>query len=248
VSFRDLLLDALFPVDCLGCAARLTGATARLGPWCTRCRTAAPPPPSPLCGCCGVPLAVREAGGVANRCVSCRAHAPAFTVARGAALYDATATASSFVSAVQALKYRADRSLAHALADLIVVRLPIPRHALIVPVPLHRRRLRERRYNQAALIAHAVADRVGRPVAGRALIRALAGPAQATLGAEARRRNLRDAFVVARPADVRDRRILLIDDVITTGATADACARALLQAGARRVDAYAAGRTPRPIP
>jgi len=248
MSIRARLLDVLFPVACLGCRAHLPGAAARLGALCTVCRAATPAPPPPLCYQCGVPLAGCCALGVADRCRLCHRHAPAFTLARGAALYDATPPASPLATAVHALKYGGDRALAAALADLITARLAIPRDALIVPVPLHRQRLRERRFNQAALIAQAVGGTAGRPVAGRGLRRATPGPTQTTLGAAARRQNLLGAFVVPDAAVVRGRRVLLIDDVITTGATVDACARALLGAGALRVDAYAAGRTPRAVP
>jgi predicted amidophosphoribosyltransferase len=114
----------------------------------------------------------------------------------------------------------------------------------MAPVPLHRSRLRERRYNQAALLAQAIAAHVPRPVALQALARRFGTPPQTGLDAGARRANLAGAFVVPHPPAIADRHVLLIDDVITTGATADACARALLSAGARRVDVYAVGRTP----
>jgi ComF family protein len=148
------------------------------------------------------------------------------------------------VTVIHAFKYRGDRSLAAALATLITTRLPIPEDVVVVPVPLHRSRLRARGFNQAALIARAVAQHAGRPFAGQALARRVATSSQAVLGAAARRRNLHDAFVVTHPDAIRGRQILVIDDVITTTATVDACAHALLGAGASRVDAYAVGRTP----
>lgn len=241
---RDLLLDALFPVDCLGCHRILRAAAARLGPLCDACRGATIAPPPPLCARCGVPLAPIAAVTTTDVCPACRARPPAFVTARGAALYDPARASSALVTALHALKYRGERALAGALAVLITSRLVIPRRVVIVPVPLHRSRLRARRFNQAALIAHAVAHRMHLPVVPCALVRRVPTPSQTALGAVERRRNLHDAFRVMRPAAIAGRHVLLIDDVITTSATADACARALLRGGARRVDVYAVGRTP----
>ena len=111
-------------------------------------------------------------------------------------------------------------------------------------MPLHPHRLRERGFNQALLLARALGRRRGLPVASRALVRRRATRAQPGLAAPERRRNLRDAFAVASPATVQSRHIVLVDDVLTTGATADACARVLVAAGAKRIDVYTVGRAP----
>ena len=240
-----LLADAVFPLVCLVCGLELRGPAARGGPLCKGCRTSAAPPPAPLCPACGVPL-VTSPATAPSVCWTCRLHPPAFASARGAALYDPDDVPSALVTAVQAFKYRAARSLAEPLASLIIDRLPVPRDAVLVPVPLHPARLRQRRYNQSALLARAVARRNGLPLLLRGLVRRLPTPPQAALGAAQRRANLAGAFVVPKPVAVAGRHVVLVDDVITTGATADACARALLEAGARRIDAYAVGRTPRP--
>jgi ComF family protein len=180
-------------------------------------------------------------------CGACALHPPAFAAARGATLYDPADASSALVKALHAFKYGGVRSLAEPLALLIAERLPVPPDAVLVPVPLHRARLRRRRYNQSALLANAVAKRTGRPLLLGALVRRRTSPPQAGLDAAARRASrLREVFAVRDPAAVSHRRVLLIDDVITTGATADACARALLAAGANRVDVYAVCRTPLP--
>jgi ComF family protein len=204
-------------------------------------------PPPPLCIRCGVPLRARGASTGSRTCGACGLHPPAFAAARGAALYAPIGAPSVLVTALLAFKYGGVRSLAGPLALLIAERLPVPRDAVLVPVPLHRTRLRQRRYNQSALLANAVAKRTGRPLLLGALVRRRTSPPQAGLDAAARRASrLREVFAVRDPAAVSHRRVLLIDDVITTGATADACARALLAAGANRVDVYAVCRTPLP--
>ena len=105
----------------------------------------------------------------------------------------------------------------------------------LVPVPLHWRRLWSRRYNQSLLLARALGRRTGVPVDADSLLRRKPTPSQAGQSAGARRRNVAGAFFVARPESVRDRRLILIDDVLTTGATANACARQLKRAGAKTV-------------
>jgi ComF family protein len=116
---------------------------------------------------------------------------------------------------------------------------------LIVPVPLHPNRLAERRFNQSALLAARVARYVGAPMNARALDRTRDTPAQASLGLLGRRTNLVDAFVVRRARDVRQKRVLLVDDVCTTGATLSACAAALEAAGVASVQCAVVARVAR---
>jgi ComF family protein len=195
----------------------------------------------PLCAACGVPLHATTI----TRCAGCATRPPAFTAAHAAALYLPSPTgASALAVAIQALKYRRRRIVAQTLGALLAERYPYGQDALLVPVPLHPRRLRERGFNQALLLARVLGRRRGLPVASGALVRRRATRAQPGLAAPERRRNLCDAFAVASPATVRDRHIVLVDDVLTTGATADACARVLLAAGATRVDVYTVGRAP----
>lgn len=244
VLLRELLLDALFPIECLVCARPLRGTASRAGPLCAACRDATPAPPPPLCTRCGVPVAPRHPSPEDVTCAACVSQPPAFARARGAALYEPGPMRSPLVAAVHALKYHGARSVARSLALLMVTRLPVPADVLIVPVPLHPARLRERRFNQAVLIAREVGRLSSRPTAPRALARRLPTTPQTQLPGAARRRNLADAFHVRQPQAIAGRHVLVVDDVITTGATADACARVLLAAGAHRVDVYAAGRTP----
>jgi ComF family protein len=140
---------------------------------------------------------------------------------------------------VHELKYagrrRAAERLAEALLEDAAVRALVETSDLLVPVPLHQRRQRERGFNQSALLAVEVGRRTARPTCADALVRRLASQPQAGLSAAARRKNVRDAFAVRRRAAVAGRVVTLVDDVLTTGATALACARRLEEAGAREV-------------
>lgn len=132
--------------------------------------------------------------------------------------------------------------LGDLLAEAGVTLLPAGRADLLVPVPLHPRRQRERGFNQAALLAERVGRVWGRPVIASALVRTMATPPQTELSGEARRRNVRGAFAVVRPRQVAGRRVLLIDDVMTTGATVEACAAPLRGAGAAEVGVLTVAR------
>ncbi len=117
---------------------------------------------------------------------------------------------------------------------------------VVVPVPLHRVRLFSRRYNQAAILALDIGRRVNLPVDVMGLIRARRTPSQGTRTRAGRERNVRGAFTVARECAARlsGKRVLLIDDVLTSGATANACARVLLRSGAAHVDVLTIARVP----
>jgi len=119
----------------------------------------------------------------------------------------------------------------------------LPRPDALVPLPLHRARLRSRGYDQALELSRPLAQAFGLPLLDRALVRRRATPAQSRLDAAARRRNLRGAFD-ADPAVVLPPHVAIVDDVVTTGATLHAAARALRRAGAQRVDAWVCARTP----
>jgi ComF family protein len=137
------------------------------------------------------------------------------------------------------LKYAGRRRSAGRLAETLLeepaVRALVATSDVLVPVPLHPRRLRERGFNQSALLAREIARRTGKATCPDALRRRLDTVPQAGLSAAARRRNVRDAFAVQRRAAVAGRTVVLVDDVLTTGATALACARRLGEAGAREV-------------
>lgn len=156
-------------------------------------------------------------------------------MARACATYERHAL-NPLIDVLQRLKYGRDVSVTKILAAYMTERLPLTvDHDLIVPVPLHRQRLRWRGFNQSAALARAVGRVAHRRVDPLVLSRVRATPSQVGLGVSERRRNVRGAFAVRRPDGLRGCSVLLVDDVMTTGATADACARALLSAGAQSV-------------
>lgn len=146
--------------------------------------------------------------------------------------------------AVRQLKYRERTRLAAALVakEGVTTWPDLWRVDFLVPVPLHPLRLRKRGFNQAGRLAQALGRRLGMPTEERSLVRRVPTPPQVGLGRRARFRNMGRAFDLRSPERVAGRTVLLVDDVITTGATMNACARVLKQAGAVRVHAWALAR------
>lgn len=221
-------LDALFPPACAACG--------RGGPsdFCAACLAAIPRPAEPLCPSCGLPTPT--ATGVP--CTPCRRRPPAFRRARACATYGAAGRGAPLESVLHRFKYERDLSQRDALAALVTDRCPfdLRDYDVIVPVPLHLSRLRWRGFNQAQHLALPLARRAALTVDPFLLERVRATTPQVGLDARSRRRNVRGAFRVARPGPVAGRRVLLVDDVYTSGATADACARELVGAQAEVVD------------
>jgi ComF family protein len=179
-------------------------------------------------------------------CGGCLDHPPNFASARAVARYRPSAESDrrSLPSMIRRHKYGLDQSLQKALAEFLGTELPFSSSDcdLIVPVPLHRRRLWWRGFNQAAFLAIAISDRLEKPFDLRSLIRTRATTPQTSQDHDDRRRNVRRAFSVRRPARIKGLRVLLVDDVMTTGATVDECARVLMRAGAARVDVLTLAR------
>jgi len=231
-------LDLLYPPRCPGCAASTDDP---LG-FCPACSRQIHPPSSPLCSICGDPFAGAGPDHLCHRCLERR---PSFGRARACATYVAAEVGRSPLKQVlQRYKYLPDVSLAPVLARLLLAHCPLTPadYDLLVPVPLHLRRLRWRGFNQAQLLGRALARTHGLALDPFALERTRPTQPQVELDDATRRRNVAGAFAVATPARVRRRRILLLDDVYTTGATASECSRTLLRAGARHVDVLVLAR------
>jgi ComF family protein len=229
-------LDLLFPALCPVCVVPL-GADRR-DPLCGTCWDRLPRIRPPLCAACGRPLGSVDPGACA--CPSCAAVPPAFDYARAAGRYD-----GPLRDALVALKFRGRRLLARPLADLVVEQcggaLPADVDAL-VPVPLARDRERARGFNQAALLAERLGARLGCRVRPGWLARCRATAPQTDLSAAERHANVRGAFAAA--GAVEDRHVVVVDDVLTTGATVTECARVLRRAGARTVGVLTVARVP----
>ena len=213
------LWELLFPERCLGCRKRGQAI-------CDRCRPHIPWLGAETCYRCAKP------SPVGCLCGRCRNNHSALDGLRAACAYEGIAR-----QMILDLKYRQARALAKTAAELVVETLAkrAIRADLIAPVPLSAGRRLERGYNQAELIADRVATSIEIPLAPSLLERVRETPPQVGLSAAQRRSNVRDAFVCPNPAAVSGRRILLRDDVATTGATLNACAEPLKVAGAARV-------------
>lgn len=178
----------------------------------------------PLCECCG-----REVGA-GNRCQDCARDRPRVDGIRACSRFE-----GAMREAVHRLKYGGQRALAEPLGDrLVEVVRKLPPADAIVPLPLHPRRERHRGYNQASLLARALGERVGLPVVD-AVKRIKDTKDQVHLNRRERMANVKGAFACVAPDEVRDRRLLLVDDVCTTGSTLLACAEPLFGAKAQSV-------------
>ncbi len=224
---------ALFPPRCLLCGGRGDGPRDL----CHACADALPCIGN-ACPVCALPLP-SSAGGAA--CGRCRGRPP-FAATRAAYLY-----APPLDRLVQELKFAGRLGHARLLGELLVAHLEAvgtPPPEMVIPVPLHPRRLRMRGYNQARELARPVARWLDAPLCAHAARRLRDTAAQSGLDAAARRRNVRGAFEV--DAGVAGRRVALVDDVVTTGNTVTELARELVAAGAERVEVWCLARAPGP--
>jgi ComF family protein len=239
-------LDVLLPPQCLNCGTLVEDQ----GALCLDCWQAVTFISKPHCAICGLPFELPGQGddfGDGNLCGSCIRHKPVFGRARAVLAYDdasrpfiltfkhadRTEAASAFA-----------RWMARAGADVL------ENAELIAPVPLHWSRLFRRRYNQAALLGQSLSTLSGIPAIPDLLVRKRRTPSQGRLSPSARKRNVRGAFKVREKfiAEIANKRVVLIDDVMTTSATVSACAKTLIKGGAKSVDVLTLGRVIKPLP
>jgi ComF family protein len=234
----DELLLFLYPPTCAGCGEPVAPAEP-LG-FCPRCRDSLELGGSPCCPTCGLPLSPEAPEPY--QCGACLEGLYRFDRARAAGPYRGLLR-----EVIHRFKYEGHISLARPLAQLL---LPVARELctlheihVVVPVPLHPRRLRDRGFNQAALLARRVGSSINLPVRYTVLRRRRWTAPQIGLSPRERAQNVRGAFAVSEPALVRSRGVMLVDDVFTTGETVDQCVRELKRGGAREVVVLTVART-----
>ena len=232
------VLDLFVPPRCVVCK--------RVGTWlCDRCVQKIPLFNAPMCPRCGRPEKVAEAnaleGSAGHLCAVCRAAPLRVVPIRSVFLFK-----DEIRDVIHALKYRGAGDILKPLAGRIAEswRYHTMQSDVLVPVPLHANREDKRGYNQATLVAKALGREVGLPVAGGALVRVRDTTSQTRLNRDERKRNVETAFACVTCAPFTGRRVTLVDDVATTGATLDACAAELLACGAQSVNAFTLARAP----
>jgi ComF family protein len=232
-------LDAVVPPTCPACREQVSAP----GALCASCWSKLSWIDRPWCERCGLPFDYATGLPGAPVCASCLAKPPICAVSRAALRYDprSRGLVLAFKHAGRTQNAPAFAAwMARAGADVL------DGADLLVPVPLHWTRLVRRRFNQAALLARALSQRTGIAFEPGALARIRRTPPQGDLTRAQRRANVRGAFRARRGVRLRGKTVVLIDDVMTTGATFEACARALRRAGAKEVRALALARVVRP--
>jgi ComF family protein len=207
---------------------------------CPACRASLQPLGDPICRICSIPLKQDT-----DMCQRCAASPPSFSQARALFSYRSAddSGANILASLIRRHKYGPNQALGAVLAGLLDEQLPMdPDYDLVMPVPLHRRRLVRRGFNQSALLAAAVTRKLRCRLDVTTLVRVIATPPQTAQDVERRSVNVHNAFAVRYPERVADLKLLLVDDVLTTGATVNECARVLRAAGALRVDVLTIAR------
>ena len=229
----NALVSVVLPAPCRICDQLLTRASRV--PICDECLASFERLPPGICLVCGSPLLVfGDAADRESQCPACAKKVYAFERARSFGFYD-----RALVRAVLLLKFERIEPLgawfAEKLAEIVEREGELLRADVVVPVPLHRVRERERGYNQAELLAKPLARRLKVPCQSALLMRTRPRPDKQVLSLDERWESVRGAFATRPGSQVDNRRVLLVDDVMTTGATLDACTRALREAGAKAV-------------
>jgi len=233
------VVDFLLPPRCPACGERILSH----GHLCGNCWQELAPIAAPWCASCGLPFEVDV--GPDAQCGACMKDPPAFDWARAAVSYEALGR-----DLIIRMKHGgAGASIPAFVTMMARVVPPDALPDLIVPVPLHRWRLLKRRFNQSQLLAKGLAGKLGVRADPFILERTRPTPSQGTLDRKGRRKNVQGAFRVppSCSSQLEGKRVLLVDDVLTTGATASACAVALKKAGASQVGVVAFARVGRPV-
>ncbi len=226
-SFLRTFLHVIFPSTCANCKTPLWDDPVPFV--CQACWETVTPISGPCCPHCGGPFAspVALQHSPTHECGACRSKPPAFTQTWSLFPYQ-----SPLKEAIILFKYRGKRSLTKPFLQAMIPALPtLPTVDVLMPVPLHPQRLREREYNQSLLLAHGLSQHLQIPLVLSCLLRIKATVPQTSLSRKERLTNLHRAFSIDDATRIKDKRILLIDDVFTTGTTLHECAKALRKAG-----------------
>lgn len=228
--------DLVFPPRCMACGIMLTGPGGES--FCSPCFSLIRFIVPPMCSCCGLPMAGDGAGHLCGDCILSR---PPYAIARSVARYEAV-----LLDAIHIFKYKgkiaAGEVLGKMMADHVYPGLSIADYSLIIPVPLHTKRLRERGFNQAVILAREISKRFSIPHDFLTLRRHVFTQPQVSLGKDRRTENVRGAFTVKNEKKVKGQKIILVDDVYTTGSTVGECAGVLMTHGAAEVAALTLAR------
>ncbi|MCF8057192.1 MAG: ComF family protein [Desulfocapsa sp.] len=226
--------DLLFPPSCFVCSAFLSDGARGI---CSDCLQDAPLIISPLCPVCGRGMSDSAVGD--HLCGSCLRKKPPYSSVRGIVHYQ-----EPVAPLLHSLKYQGDTSVLPALQAIVTLGLPETpsEEDRIIPVPLHIHRLRQRGFNQALLLAQLFFPERKNCILRDTLQRIRHTVPQTGLDGAARRKNMSKAFRVCDPGEVRGRKIILVDDVYTTGTTVSECSRVLLTAGAGEVSVLTLAR------
>lgn len=232
-------LRFVLPIECIACGHSLS--TDPVPFFCATCWQTIRPLQQPVCARCDQPFVSPEATTYTpdHQCQHCQERPPDFQRAWTLFPY-----LPPLREAICSFKYRGKHTLARPLACLMISALPSEIDVdVIIPVPLHPTRLRAREFNQSLLLADQLSHHLACPVSATNLVRIAATDPQTTLTRQARLQNLRKAFAVRKPQDLMEKRILLVDDVFTTGTTLNECAKTLRKAGTGPVFALTLART-----
>jgi ComF family protein len=232
------LADVVFPPGCILCGAFMDEHSHPS--FCPHCFSQIPFIQSPQCTCCGLPFLDKE--GEDHLCGECIASEQFFSVARSLGKYD-----SVLLEAIHLFKYRGKVTVGKALGRLMTEHeyrnVTIRDYTLIIPVPLHKKRLRERGFNQSLILARELSLCFSIPLDFSLLKRTVHRKPQTMLKKKERLANVKGAFEVKSAEKIKGKKILLVDDVYTTGSTVKECARVLLQNQAAEVAVLTLART-----
>jgi ComF family protein len=238
ISFLHRILEVMLPSSCCYCHSPVDNA--QIPHFCSSCWSDFTLLHGPSCPTCGRPFDSPEALSYSpdHSCLSCRHSPPDFDQALSVGLFE-----GSLREAVHQFKYRPCRSLGKPLGDWMTAKINVLMTIdVIMPVPLHIKRLRQRGFNQALLLAHRMSRRQGIKLSIDNLVRVRPTRPQVELAGEERRKNVKGAFILRQPEKMENRHVVLVDDVFTTGATMNECASVLKKAGASQVTALTLAR------